>query len=401
MRTRTSLLPSALLLCLFFAAPAHGYGWMIRHGYTNCTSCHVDPSGAGLLKPYGRAQQELLVTALYGKNSEELDPKPGMFFGGVPLPDWFNAGLSLRPAELYVHTPQGGASRFILMVADARLEASVGPVHAVATVGYSPQGAVLAALTAKPTDNVVSREHYLALDLEDQTVMVRAGRMEVPFGLRMIEHPAWVRSETRTDINAYQQYGVAVAKNAGRVRAELMGIAGNFLIRQPGPAHSGTLVFAPDYQERGYSGYGELALAPNFALGLTSLATVAKLDLLTREPNTLRQAHGLFARWAISEPLVLMAEFDALLARSDVTTQSLGYASFLQGDYEPLQGVHFILTAESLAQPSRTGIGGWVSFAYFFLPYCELRVDNILRRYETPQGSTPVVSVMAQLHIST
>ena len=32
-----------LLLGLFAPAGAEAYPWMIRHGYTNCASCHTDP----------------------------------------------------------------------------------------------------------------------------------------------------------------------------------------------------------------------------------------------------------------------------------------------------------------------------------------------------------------------
>ena len=51
--TRFAGLPLALLLALALpAARAHAYPWMIQHGYTNCSGCHVEPSGFGLLTEY-------------------------------------------------------------------------------------------------------------------------------------------------------------------------------------------------------------------------------------------------------------------------------------------------------------------------------------------------------------
>jgi hypothetical protein len=364
---------------------------MIRHQYTNCTSCHVDPSGGGLLTPYGQAQHDLLVTATYGKSPENIQPKV------VPFPDGLNAGFSFRGALLDYDVPSAsspGAAplpnglQAILMILELRGELSAGPLHAVATLGFQPMGANLAALTSASQDNLVSREHYLGLDLLDQAIMVRAGRMNVPFGLRIPEHPAWVRSETRTDIDSYQQYGVAVAYNTSGFRSELMGIAGNYLIRQP------------DYREHGYAGYAELAFTPTFTLGVSSLLTQAAKGLYTSEPDTLRQAHGAFLRWAVVEPVVILGEVDALIEKSQITATWVGYASFLQADYEPFQGVHFLLTGESLSERGQAGIGGWASVAYFFYSFAELRVDSIWRRYETPQGAVPTLTVLGQLHVS-
>ena len=45
---------------------AQAYPFMIRHGYTQCATCHTDPSGGTLLNEYGRAQSELLLSSIYG-----------------------------------------------------------------------------------------------------------------------------------------------------------------------------------------------------------------------------------------------------------------------------------------------------------------------------------------------
>src|SRR5262249_45092482 len=51
----------ALAVALLWPAAASAYPTMIRHGYTQCASCHTDPSGGTLLTEYGRAQSELLL----------------------------------------------------------------------------------------------------------------------------------------------------------------------------------------------------------------------------------------------------------------------------------------------------------------------------------------------------
>ena len=64
----------ALLAMLFWLLPATATAtpWMIQHGYTSCSQCHVDPSGAGPMTDYGRAQAEVLVRSPTLAHSAEL-----------------------------------------------------------------------------------------------------------------------------------------------------------------------------------------------------------------------------------------------------------------------------------------------------------------------------------------
>ncbi|HEY1334697.1 MAG TPA: hypothetical protein VGF31_10610, partial [Myxococcaceae bacterium] len=104
-RTHPAFLPLALLLALVLpAARAHAYPWMIQHGYTNCSTCHVEPSGFGLLTEYGRAQAQIVLPTLWGKKPEDVEPFNGIVYGAVPLPSWLNVGLSLRGAVLSTTT---------------------------------------------------------------------------------------------------------------------------------------------------------------------------------------------------------------------------------------------------------------------------------------------------------
>lgn len=381
--------PGAAWLLLAVASAADAYPWMIRHEYTQCITCHVDPSGGGLLNEYGRAQHELILPALYSHRPADFEPKPDILFGAVRYPEWLNAGISIRGALLDLEDSLGqNMRRPILMIADLRGELLLGPVRALATLGFDPTGAHLASLTNNTYDNLISREHYLAVDLADRSVIVRAGRINMPFGLRNVEHPSWVRSETRTDINSSQEYGVAVAFTRPWLRAELMGIAGNFLLR------------FPEYRERGYSGYAEHAFSNRATLGLSSLVATSDKDLVTNEPGSLRQAHGLFSRLSPFERLGFLLEADALLQSSQVSPLFVGYVGFAQADFEPVQGVHLFVTGETLREQPGNSFGGWLSASYMFFAYGELRVDAIWRRTATPFGIDPNFTVLAQLHLS-
>ena len=62
----------AALILTFVSGAAQAFPDMIRHGYTNCTACHVSPSGGGVLNAYGRSLSKELISTWSGKNEEGL-----------------------------------------------------------------------------------------------------------------------------------------------------------------------------------------------------------------------------------------------------------------------------------------------------------------------------------------
>src|SRR5713101_8637381 len=82
------------------STPAQAYAWMIRHGYTACATCHLDPSGAGVLTPYGRAQGDILLQSRFGSAGEEAAPSSNFLWSAVHTPDWLLGGGGVRLMEL-------------------------------------------------------------------------------------------------------------------------------------------------------------------------------------------------------------------------------------------------------------------------------------------------------------
>jgi hypothetical protein len=381
----------AMLLPVLYARDAEAYAWMIRHGYTGCVPCHSDPSGAGPLTAYGRAQSEILLSSRYGAESEEASSAVGFLWGAVALPDEVRLGADFRQA--YVSTKLEDAPlnrRYLFMRQDVFGDVKIGRFRAAASLGYSPTGALDAAITRNPTGNLVSREHWLGLELdEESSLLLRAGRLALPFGLRNIEHTLWVRTLTRTDMLDDQQHGVAFSVSKEWIRAEVLAILGNYQLR-------------PDeYRERGYSAFAEFVPRANLALGASSLFTRARRDLYLRVTNY-RQAHGVFLRYAPAQPLVLFAEGDWLYQSLTWSGHRAGFAALVQADWEPTQGAHFMLTAEAKnegAEGEPPSYGAWASAVWFFTPHIDLRVDNILQRLGNSAGNASAYSFLSQLHV--
>jgi hypothetical protein len=232
--------------------------------------------------------------------------------------------------------------------------------------------------------NLLSRSHWIGYDVTDD-ILVRAGRMNLPFGIRQPEHTMWVRSATRTDRESAQDHGVAIDYNHGHWRGQLMGVLGNFQI-------------SPDkYRDRGYALYGEYLFEPRLGVGLSSEVLHAEMDKVYSVPIT-RQAHGLTGRYSPIVPVAILAEADVLF--SDQTTA--GYVAMLQADYEFVQGVHAMLTGEIVDAGRRNSgsaskgageakLGGWITLSWFFFTHFDARIDLVAHQDEP-------LTLLSQIH---
>jgi hypothetical protein len=387
----TALVLASALLVVSFASTSHAYPWMLKHGFAKCESCHTDPMGGETLTSFGRVMSDTTLSTRWWET--EPSSKAQLFFA-VPEPRELRVGGSVRYMDALYDFPYKGSSgnytNFPMQV-DAygqltlfdrlRISGSLG----ASRVKPGSKQAWAAHVTSNdtcPADhpdcrpwNLLSRSHWIGYDVTDD-ILIRAGRMNLPFGIRMPEHTMWVRDATRTDRESAQDHGVAIDYNRGHWRGQLMGVLGNFQIH-------------PDkYRDRGYALYGEYLFNPQLGVGLSSEVLHAELDRFYLVPIT-RQAHGLTARYSPIVPVAILAEADALF--SDQTTA--GYVALLQADYEFVQGVHAMLTGEivdagrlSTNQATKGAgeakLGGWLSLTWFFFTHFDARVDLVAHQNE-------------------
>jgi len=315
----------------------------------------------------------------------------GFLWGAFDLPDELRLGANIRGAYSASKSADDPMdSRFLSMRTDLLADLKLLKFRAAGSIGYAATGSEFAALSRQPSKNLVSREHWVGFELDQAaTWLARGGRIALPFGLRSAEHALWVRDFTRTNAVDQQQYGFALSFTKRQLRGEFMGIVGNFQIR-------------PDeYRERGYSAFFEYAPIPTLAIGVSSLVTRARRDIVYRVTDY-RQAHGLFARYAPIKSLVFMAEGDIVYHSLTWHGHRSGHAALLLADYEPTQGLHVILGGEhknegGLAQPN--SYGGRGSLVWFFAPHADLRLDNFYQRISNALEQRVVLMLLAQLHV--
>jgi hypothetical protein len=394
-----------VIALLLWSQPSQAYPWMVKHQYTGCAVCHVDPSGGYLLTEYGRAQTQALLSTLgKGPEGDEVDSRSRFAFGALPPSKWLNLGATAREAFFWnkpVQPSSPAISQWLLMQADFRAAVTVGRVIATGSIGFLQlkRGPNAAQLTTGNQNVAVSREYWLGVQLgEDRNTVVRAGRMNLPFGIRDIVHPFYVRTNTGTNIDYQQQVGLSIFHEVEKYRFEIMAIAGNYQI-------------APDdYRERGYSGYAEFNVGSAAQVGFSSKVTRAKLrqDGATFDRNAYFGAHGPMLRWSPAEPLAILAEVDLLHLASTGVLTKYGLAAMAQVDLEMTRGLHAMVTGELYHGPELDDAGGhhffnrdWLSFVWFAYPHIDVRVDSFWATEEfAPPDRVNSLGALGMLHVS-
>lgn len=375
---------------LLLPRPAAAFPWMIHHGYTQCAQCHIDPSGAGVLTDYGRAQGEILLRTQYGEPNPAPETFASFLFGAVDLPE----GMQVQPDVRALVIPEPGNIELIVMQADLRLGYSGGPWSASAAIGGVSDGAELAWLSSNEGGwNLVSREYWLGYT-PTRSLTLRAGRMNLPFGIRTEDHILYVRSATATTTNDDQQLGLAATWTQKRLRAEVMGIAGNLQVSPD------------DFRKRGYSAYAALMPNKTLEIGASSLFTTSQLDVETLEPRTFL-AEGLFVRAAPIPELAILAEADLMFDRAGEGEDWVrGWVGTGILDYEPLQGLHVQglgdVCSPDLSGPSgadRTIWNAGGAVQWFFAPRADLRLDAAYGSLFCTAGASASPYGLVQAHL--
>ena len=158
----------------------------IRHGYTNCTTCHVSPSGGGLINGYGRSlSRELLST--WGVQGEE-----NILHGLVKIPEGLVEKVFFGGDSRYISRRQKTASSDVdegfLMQAQLRVAVTYEKFKFLMGIGKIENPRV--------SQNIlyISPEYYGVYNLQE-SLHLRVGRFDPVFGLRLPDHNLWIKSD--------------------------------------------------------------------------------------------------------------------------------------------------------------------------------------------------------------
>lgn len=172
------------ILMLLFATNAQSYPDRIKDGYKACLSCHVSPSGGGVLTDYGKGLSTQMTTFA---NNEEI----GFSDWGLSKvkPEGINLGGNIRYLYLYQTTSQASRETSLLMQADLELSYSI--LKSLTLVGSM---GVYGINLDEPEDPEIENRRYYALYSYSDKVKVRYGRFFPNFGLMIEDHTDPIRS---------------------------------------------------------------------------------------------------------------------------------------------------------------------------------------------------------------
>lgn len=171
---------------ILFSVKGHAFPDTIRHGYTNCTTCHISPAGGGLLTSYGRSLSSELMST-WGQEKE------GRLLHGFaeipePLMEKFLVGGDMRYVSRKTESSRAKVDEGFLMQAQLRL-------------GFVYEKIKLLLAAGKIEDprqsqdvNLVSPEYYFVWSPKEE-ISFRFGRFEPTYGLRLPDHNLWIKSK--------------------------------------------------------------------------------------------------------------------------------------------------------------------------------------------------------------
>ena len=179
--------------------------------YTRCTTCHVSPTGGGLLSAYGRSlsHHELSTTGAPMPSHGDMDPKPGeeSFLWGAlgeslgPV----QLGVELRPSFLHYSFLGTSVDRNLLMNADVHAS-----FKAKDWLFYGQVGREL-----ERNGFTLDSSEYWAGYQPAEGLGFRAGRYLPAYGVRFADHTSYNRSYL--GLAQYDQiYGLEVSHTRGR-----------------------------------------------------------------------------------------------------------------------------------------------------------------------------------------
>lgn len=363
---KNALIVRALfLLITMLASRAGAFPEMVRFGYVNCITCHVSPSGGGVLTGYGR---KVSGEAL---NTWFQEGETGLAHGFLKTPEWLNVGGDIRTVEIYRDTPQVQAARFLNMQEDAEAAASFGPYTIDLSTGFY-------------MGEFAARRFYAMFRATDEWTF-RIGKFQHAYGLMDPEHTNPI----------HRALGWDEGSESYNLEASYSGEFINFYLTADfGPLDSKLI---PDnMKEKGASLRIGIPFWDTYEAGISYFHG--------QSPSFDRDVAGFWAALGLSERFFLLSEIDYENIDGSASTgfpNQSNIVTWNRLDYEFIKGLHAYLTysQSQLRQnvkysPSRAeGIG----LQWFPRPHFEW---NFLWQFQTVPafGSATLNYVTSMLH---
>jgi len=340
------------LVVLCICGEALAFPELIRHGYTNCTTCHVSPSGGGLLTPYGRSLSKELLSRWSYEGEENF------LHGAIQkerVMNWlngnqdvgFNIGGDIRYLQQYTNSDYLEKARFFPMQRDLEVAFKAYKLTLVSTAGYK--------YLRNESDEFETRRYY-ALYQATENLSLRLGRFLPIYGLMIADH--------YTDIKS----GLQFDQGRERDNAEINYINDNL---------SGTLTYSQSPQSAARS-QPDTAFSAQVNYAVTETHRVGANYWQQDGQTSKRNIFGLTGLFGFTHEFYALSEVDFQVSELKSNSQiTKGIYYYQKLGYEMTRGVHAILQvngSQSDFDKSETkGIGYGVGMNLYPRPHFELQ----------------------------
>jgi hypothetical protein len=363
---------AAFLGALAGAVPVAAEPAFLSKQYTRCTSCHVSPTGGGLLSSYGRALSASELSSTGNRrpvdpDNAAPDPEAQFLWGTLgELLGPLQLGIELRPSHIRSSFSSFTTTRNIVMNADI--------IAAIEARGWTFYGE--AGREPSPEVKLGSYEHWVGYQSE-QGVGFRAGRFFPAYGVRFADHTSYNREDLGFD--KYDQvYGVEFSRNTARSLTQIT-VA-------PGLAKT----FGDD------SGGRSVNVSARWQLDLGSSTALVGSGIYRAESDIApaQGSAGLALGFAPVRRLTIWSQ-------GDVRGDDLNGASFVfvnETAYEAVRGLWLKVSPQLRTEAGPQPQLFRVAFSAALLPRTHFNVNTTYYR-DKPGGSSPIHTWLLQLHV--
>lgn len=290
---------------------------MVRMGYQNCISCHISPTGGGVLTPYGRGMSSEILSTWHYEGEDAIDH--GLFRSqdgsALTTPTWLAIGGDSRWIQSYINNLQATQTQFFPMQNQLEAAVHIGRATFVGNLNYEggPPGT--------PNYGSINSERLYAMYNFTDEIYARAGKYMVPFGINQPNHTAVIQ----------QNLGFAVETESDNLEVGYLGEKFNAILTADFGRPDNTSIV----QETGAS----LNLAYN-------LFESHKLGWSFFSGNSLsstRFLNGPYAILGFWKKLVLLSQFDFQWLDNKNPLggpEQKGFVTFNRLQYEVIKGIH-------------------------------------------------------------
>jgi hypothetical protein len=343
-------------------------------GTARCAQCHFSPSGGGLLTSWGRDESGDTIS---------MAGSGAFLHGAWTPPEWLALGADFRFAGL-VNDTGGSESKetaFFPMQLDVYGRLNFGDISLNVTIGdrgeVRPDDASVAGRVKTIPDRFVSREHYLMWRPSASGPYLRLGKFQVPYGIRFVEHPYFVRRYTGFDL--YEEtYNLSGGYFAEDWEAHITAFT-------PPPTSAPDFFRSVGYPESGAAAFAEKRYGGVLAVGLQARAGIASEEARYQGGAEIKY-------WLEPAKLLFMGEADLIHQTIKAASASQDqFVSFVGATLFPVKGLMVGAAYEryqedlSVKGTGRNAIDGQINL----FPYAHFELV-LLGRYEPASASITV-----------